>query len=255
MEYIEKWFPFNKDIQRNDDKVLVFCFHHAGGMASAYKKWINYNDSSIEFVPVELPGKGCRMNEKRISNINDLAFCAADAIRKFAGERKIILYGHSMGAGIAFQVAFALENKFSVSPLALIVSGRNAPGVCVKGVYTTDMDDEELINELKRMGGTSEEVLENPEMMEYLLPIIKNDYKLNESFSAEGERLKAPIYVYNGRADDFVNQDKADKWAEHTCSYIVTRNFEGNHFFLFDLGKEYIFLLKQRIITLRKNVY
>ena len=251
MVCFNRWFPFNSWDERNNGRTLIFCFHHAGGMAMAYKKWIEYNDVNWEFVPVELPGRGCRAAEPSMCNINEIAYGAAKAISEFSMGRKVIIYGHSMGARIAFQVAYELENSFGLFPLALFVSVMNAPGAYYNERYNTEMNDDYLIKELRYIGAIPEEILNDQKYMEYFLPIIKKDYMLHELFSGVGEKLNASIYVYNGKDDALVNHKVINRWSEHTLANTVIRYFEGKHFFLFDLGREYVSYLKNEMFMLR----
>ncbi|HNZ98843.1 alpha/beta fold hydrolase [Ruminococcus sp.] len=254
MDNYENWFPFNKAGEAGRDTVLVFCFHHAGGTASGYRKWQELNDDALEFVPVELPGKGCRMDEGYIADMQALTEMAAEAVERFAEGRRFVFYGHSMGSAVAFRTAYELEKYHSCKPEVLIVSGRHSPCIHMTDRYTTDMDDEALINELTVMGGTPKEILENRELMEYLIPHIKNDYRLNESFTYSGETVSIPIFAYAGTMDADATYDMMDEWEKVTSCGLKKREFEGNHFFLFDLGRPYVSMLKKRICAALSKV-
>ena len=242
-----KWFPFSDELKINSDTILIFCFHHAGGSASAYKKWSDSSDAAIAFIPVELPGKGCRASEEYIYDMEEIAREAAEAIYDFADNHRFILYGHSMGSVIAFKAAYKLENSYPEKPLALVVSGRHSPSVFIQDRYTTNMDDEALIEELKIMGGTPPEILDNRNILRIFLPFIKNDYRLNESFRYNGEVLNIPIYAYAGTDDADAAPDMLEDWSDVTSEGIVKREFKGSHFFPFDLGAVYLDALKRRI--------
>lgn len=247
MKNKEKWFPFSNKEDAKRDTIFVFCFHHAGGSASAYRKWIDCNDENIMFVPVELPGKGFRMSEEYIYDMQEISEKIAEAVISFAGQQRYILYGHSMGSAVAFKTAYEIERRYKNKPLALIVSGRHAPCIQLGERYTTDMDDEALIEELTIMGGTPKEILENREILDIFIPNIKNDYKLNESFAYRGEIVNIPIFAYAGTEDTDASFDMLDAWATVTSCEIKKREFMGSHFFLFDLGKPYVDMLKKRI--------
>lgn len=252
MKNFEKWFPFSA-VNAYKDAVLVFCFHHAGGSASAFRKWTEKNSDKIAFVPVELPGKGCRISEPYNYDMDSVAELAADAIISFSGSRKFVLYGHSMGSAIAFKVACELEQKFDDRPLALIVSGRHSPCIHLRDRYSTDMDDSELIKELKLMGGTSQEILENEEVLRVLLPFIKNDYKLNESFSYNGDMINIPIISYSGSMDKDATIEMAEAWQEVTSKPIEKYECYGNHFFIFDIGEQYTNTIIDKVSDVAAN--
>lgn len=250
----KNWFPFNKVGEAGKDTIMVFCFHHAGGTAAVYRKWQELNDGALAFVPVELPGKGCRMDEEYICDMQALTVIAAEAVERFADGRRIVFYGHSMGSAVAFRTAYEMEKFRSDKPELLIVSGRHSPCIHISDRYTTDMDDEALINELTVMGGTPREILENRVLMDYLIPRIKNDYRLNESFTYGGQTVNIPIYAYAGTMDTDASYDMLDDWEKVTSCGLKKREFEGNHFFLFDLGRPYVSMLKKRICSALSTV-
>jgi surfactin synthase thioesterase subunit len=249
----ENWFPFNKFGEAGKDAVMIFCFHHAGGSAAVYRKWQLQSDYNTVFVPVELPGKGCRMGEKYIYDMTKLSELAAEAVDRFADGRRIVFYGHSMGAAVAFRTAYEMEKRNMNSPEILIVSGRHSPCVHLPDRFNTSMDDDALINELTIMGGTPENVLKNRELMKYLIPHIRNDYKLNESFNYNGEMISVPVYAYAGTLDHDAAFNMLDDWNNVTTAYLKKREFEGNHFFLFNLGSQYVTMLKKRINAALEN--
>lgn len=247
MEQYELWFPFSSAEEADPNAILVFCFHHAGGSASVYKKWTALNDNNIVFVPVELPGKGCRIEEDPICDMKLLTDMLANAVEHFADGRRFFFYGHSMGAAIAFKTAHTMQVSCAVKPELLIVSGRHSPSISIIDRYTTDMDDSMLIKELEVMGGTPKEILENKEIMQFLIPKIKNDYKLNESFIFQREMLDIPIEAYAGSEDFDASFDMLDDWENVTTCGVVKKEFHGEHFFPFDLDPWYQKELKARI--------
>ena len=241
------WFPFSEKLETKQDGVMVFCFHHAGGSAAVYKKWTDINDRNIAFIPIELPGKGCRIDEEPICDMKKLTDQLAEAIDEFSDGRKIVFYGHSMGAAIAFKTAHTMQTYCDTKPELLIVSGRHSPCISIVDRYTTDMDDSMLVKELEVMGGTPKEILENEELMQFLIPRVKNDYKLNESFVYNGEIVGIPIEAYAGSKDYDATIEMMDEWENVTTIGMKKKEFEGEHFFPFDLGKEYELELKAHI--------
>ncbi|MBR1554780.1 MAG: thioesterase [Oscillospiraceae bacterium] len=247
MEHHEVWFPFSNADDADPDAVMVFCFHHAGGSAAVYKKWTALNDRNIVFIPVELPAKGCRIEEEPVCDMKLLTDLLADAVENFADGRRFVFYGHSMGAAVAFKTAHTMQVSCTVKPELLIVSGRHSPCISIIDRYTTDMDDSMLVKELEVMGGTPKEILENKEIMQFLIPKIKNDYKLNESFVYQGEVLDIPIEAYAGSNDFDASFDMLDDWESVTTCGVIKREFQGEHFFPFDLHPWYESELKTHI--------
>lgn len=242
---MQKWFSFYKEKKENN--INMFCFHHAGGSAAMYKEWVNHAEN-INVFSIELPGKGMRRMETPIDNMNQLAQEIANAVKKVSSGKRIILYGHSMGAAIAFSVAKSLYKDFATLADLLIVASRQAPHLPNKDKYHSSMGDECLIAELKRMGGTPEEILNNDVILSLILPSIKSDYVLHESFIYGGEKLNIPIIAHYSEGDVDVNEGDIVEWQEVTTKSCSVEKFKGDHFFLAELGVRYFQELEQTIL-------
>ena len=227
------WFPFENE-RKNSDK-LLFCFHHAGGTASIYRDWIKWCDE-ICVIAVELPGKATRMGEKHAENMTTVVEEVSKEIAKLAIGRKIWLYGHSMGSVLAFSVACNLEAQ-NIKIEKLIVSGRHAPKDKINDVYQTYMEDEVLISEVKRVGGTPAEFLENEDILKIILPPLKADYKINESYVYGGQKVSCDISGYAGSEDVDAPLRLMKNWKEATTTGVFTlQEIQGTHFFPMELG-------------------
>ncbi|WDV47392.1 thioesterase domain-containing protein [Clostridiaceae bacterium M8S5] len=237
-DFYKKWFPFETGLKEKN-KITLYCFHHAGGSASVFRRWIS-KKNDINIISVELPGKGTRMDEQFIEDMDLLADQLADAIIFKSQDSQFCFFGHSMGAVIAFKVAYRLKIRYNVEPIKLIVAGRHAPYEPNPDEFKSYMDDDALIKEMKKINATSKQILENKELMEFLLPIIRNDYRLHESFKYQGEVLSIPIIAHAGKNDIDANKEVMEKWRTMTSKDFTLREFEGKHFFIYDLGEEYI---------------
>ena len=235
----KKWFPFshlNETKQVNTHK--LFCFHHAGGTAAAFKNWVR-NQQNVAIYSVELPGKATRIRENFSTHYQELVPEIAETIENEVGESSFSLFGHSMGAVLAFKIAYFLETELMRKPNRLIVAGRHAPQEEYKDPYQTYMGDDKLIEELKRVNGTPKEILENEALLNFLLPSIKNDYKLNESFDYKNEVLSIPITAHVSDQDPDANFSQMQKWKQVTNRDFEIKEYSGDHFFIYKLGKTY----------------
>lgn len=241
----QKCFPFQK-ATGSEDKCL-FCFHHAGGSASCYRNWGGKTDY-IEIVPYEFAGSGVRTGEEYIYQISDVARRAAAEIVKYAGNRGICLYGHSMGAAAAFLVCYELEHNYHKFPELLVVAGRHAPQNTITESYHTSMGMDKLEEELRRLGGTSEEVFEDEEIKRFILSKVMKSYKMNESFHYEGQIISAPVLAHCGRNDTDADYEMMKEWAKVTTGSFELEIFDGGHFFPLDMQDAYINKLIDSII-------
>lgn len=190
----KKWFPFTTyDLDELNNRDIVFCFHHAGGSASVYRKW-TLKKEKINFVCVELPGKGTRRKERFIENFEELVGPLVESIINVADDRNILFFGHSMGAAMAFYAAAYMAQNYGREPRKIVVAGRQAPNEVNLTEFKSYMDDDALIKELIRYQATPKEILQNQELLSFVLPEVRRDYKLNESFIYRGELNNVPDY-------------------------------------------------------------
>ncbi|MBF1021913.1 MAG: thioesterase [Lachnospiraceae bacterium] len=238
------WFPFQKE-ESMCEKVL-FCFHHAGGAASCYHPWEKWSEE-LEVVPCELPGNGCRMSEKFCFDMKWLVQEVSREIYKYSMGRKVYLYGHSLGALMAFLVCHELEHQYRFAPELLIVAGRHAPQEIHSKTYHSDMGLDALERELRRLGGTPEEVFEDPEVRAFLLKKVRKSYQINESFVYQEEIINTDIIAHCGTKDEDATWDMIDRWREVTNGDFYAKSYEGGHFFGLDQGRDYFSDLTNQI--------
>ena len=156
------WFPYTK-IEKSSKKKNVFCFHHAGGSGINFSKW-NMLSDKVRFIPAEMPGRGARICDKYDHCFKKVVYEITEAVKKEVDTLEIddfVFYGHSMGAIIAFSVACCIKKKYKISPKVLFVVARHAPQMPDPSVFKSTMSDESLIDEMKRLGGTPDEILNN----------------------------------------------------------------------------------------------
>lgn len=227
----ERWFPFTTYPLNDDEHEKIFCFHHAGGSASVYRKWTLAKEN-VNFVCVELPGKGTRRRELFISDFRELLPSLCESLVKVCNGKSFSLFGHSMGAAMAFYVANYLQEKYGVIPNKLIAAGRQAPQDEDPGEFKSYMGDDCLIRELEKYKATPKEILENKELLQFVLPEVRKDYKLNESLVYHGERVNAPIYINSGTEDIGATREIMERWQAVTTRELHEKTFAGDHFFV-----------------------
>lgn len=213
-------------------KLRLFCFPYAGGTALVYQKWPDILPSSIELCAVRLPGRGARHTERPFTRIEPLVEAAAENLRPYM-DRPFALFGHSIGAIISFELARYLRRKHGPEPTHLLVSGRRAPHVPATEPPTYNLPEPEFIEKLRQLNGTPREVIEHAELMQLMIPLLRADFSVAETYSYYEEApLSCPISAYGGLQDQEVPRENLEAWREHTNAAFVLRMLPGDHFFI-----------------------
>ncbi|SDL60889.1 thioesterase II family protein [Nonomuraea jiangxiensis] len=212
-------------------RLRLVCFPHAGGAASFFKTWGARLPEGVELYGVQYPGRQDRVREPFARTVDELAGPVASALRPLA-EVPTALFGHSMGAAVAHETARLLEAEPGGPPAGLVVSGRPAPDRLRRTeVYLGG--EEALLADLRRLGGTSEEVLDDPALRELILPTLAADYRLIETYRPRDlSPIRTPVCACVSDADPEVNQEEAAAWERHTTGPFRLRVFPGDHFYL-----------------------
>jgi surfactin synthase thioesterase subunit len=210
--------------------VRLVCFPHAGGSAGFYFPVSGALSPETEVIAVQYPGRQDRRSEPCLDTVAELADAVLEPLLTWA-DRPLALFGHSMGASLAFEVACRLEER-GVSPIALFASGRRAPSRH-RDENVHLRDDDGLIAEVKKLSGTDSKVLDDEEIVRMILPAIRSDYKAAETYRWQtGGPLRSPIHVLVGQSDPRVTIDEAQAWREHTSSEFTLTTYPGGHFYL-----------------------
>jgi len=210
----------------------LFCFPYAGGSALTYRRWVAQLPPAIEACLVQLPGRGSRLLDIPFKQIKPLVEATARGLSAYFGK-PFALYGHSMGAIISFELARLLRRERGLQPIRLFVSGRGAPQVAESDAPTYALPEPEFLAELQRLEGTPQEVLEHPELMQAMLPLIRADFEAIQTYVYQAEPpLSCPISAFGGLQDPSFSREELDAWRELTTASFSLRMFPGNHFFI-----------------------
>ena len=213
-------------------RARLFCFPYAGGAALIYRDWPAGLPADVELCAVQLPGRGNRLREPAFTRLRPLVETLADELLPFL-DRPFAFFGHSMGASIGFELARGLRRARTLEPVHLFVSGRRPPHVPSTERHTYELPEPELIEELRQLNGTPKEVLEHPEIMQLLLPLLRADFELVQTYAYEPEPpLACPVSVFGGLQDTEADRELLEQWREQTAAEFSLQMFPGDHFFL-----------------------
>ncbi len=210
----------------------LLCLPHAGGAATYFFPFSRAMAPAVEVLAVQYPGRQERRAEGCIENVGDLADYIAEAARPWTGG-PLALFGHSMGATLAFEVAVRLERSGAV-PVALFASGRLAPSLH-RHENAHQRPDSGLLAELRELSGTRSQLLADEEFVRLILPPLRSDYRAVESYRCQpGIKVVCPILALVGADDPKTSIDEARAWGEHTTGAFDLKVFPGGHFYLND---------------------
>lgn len=200
----------------------------------------------VEIVPIELPGRGMRLNEDARRSYLALTTLLSDEITRSAPQN-YALFGHSMGALLAFGITQQLRQKYSVPPAALLIAGCAAPVRQDSGRYSKIRTEADLIADLNQQGGTPEEVFSSPELLAMTLDLLRTDYRVCESFQYTRQApLAVPIHCFGGKADA-IDAESLSAWRQESSQLFTLDWFDGGHFFLRQSEAWFLRVLTKRL--------
>ena len=209
----------------------LFCLPHVGGAASEYEPWRGGLGDDVEVCAVELPGRQTRMRERPYDRIGPLVADLAAAIDDEL-DVPYALFGHSMGALVAFELARRLRAAGAPQPCALFVSGAPGPRLTRDREPLYDAPTEKIVAWLDGLGGLPEELRAEPALLECFLPLIRADFALVDTYRYRAqELLECPVVAFAGSDDEAVPLTRVAVWAEETAGRFEYHVLPGGHFF------------------------
>lgn len=214
----------------NQKNVTLFCFPFAGGGASAYNSWIQKMKGEVIVCPIQLPGREERIMEKPYNNMTDML----DELEETIWESirgPYAFWGHSMGGKIAYELEKRMEKRGKTAQ-CFLVSGSRIPSIPEPNpIY--QLSDDEFKKALGRFEGTPKEILENQELLDFFLPMLRADFTMDETYyDKEITVLRSPIEAFGGRKDREADEEAMKEWEKYTESSFRCHMFEGGHFYI-----------------------
>ena len=213
--------------------MILFCLPYAGGSESIYYKWKKYLNPFIELEPIELKGRGRRYNEPLYETLDEAVEDIFMNIKSKILNEEYMIYGHSMGSLLAYEIYYKIKDNALRKPKHIFFSGYEAPSIIKKRENTYTLPNYDFINKIMELGGTPEEVMNNKELLDLFLPIIRSDFKILETYNYKEreDKIQCDVSILNGKKDS-INLDEILAWKNHAGKDFKVYNFEGNHFFI-----------------------
>jgi surfactin synthase thioesterase subunit len=221
-----RWRPLDQP------RLRLFCLPHAGGGAVAYRRFPDRAPADVEVVAIRLPGRESRFREPPLTRLDDVVDSVLHAVGAQL-NRPHAWFGHSMGALIAYEVCRAIRRRGLPAPRRLLVSGRPAPHLPLRDPPVHAAPTPQFVTHLRGLGGTAAELLDDPAAQRALLPTLRADFRLAETYRHQaGPPLDCPISVFGGSQDRLTTAAELDAWRQHTAAGCTVRICPGGHFFL-----------------------
>ncbi len=210
----------------------LFCVPYAGGGASVYRLWAQEAPPDIEVIAVQLPGRENRLSEHRLDSMESVLPPLLEALSMHL-DVPFALFGHSLGAAIAYELALGLEAR-AAGPLLTVVSGRRAPHITPLRPPAHALPESEFRARLADMGGTPREILEHAELMGLFLPLLRADFRMSETYGPKIEpaRLSGSVLALAGADDEEAPPPLVAQWERASGGRFRFECLSGGHFFL-----------------------
>lgn len=212
----------------------LLCIPFAGGGAAAYHPWVNGVLPGVELIRIRLPGRESRLREPLIDEFDAIIGLLVQELIPWL-DLPFFLYGHSMGALLAFELARELRRTRGILPARLFVGGFRAPHLPPPDSPFSHLPTPAFLDRVLQYGGIPSLILNEPELMDIFVPILRADFRIIESYVYKEEPpLECPITAFGGMSDPKVTKDRIDAWRIQTAAGFDSHFFNGGHFFLQD---------------------
>ncbi len=224
-----KWFI--RPLHKRAPALRLICLPYAGGSAGTYVPWAAHLPPQVELIAVQLPGRGTRMGEAPYSDMQPLVGELLNVFPEVI-DRPYLLFGHSLGSRVAFELALQCRRIGFPPPAYFIGSGSRAPHLRKSEEPLHNLPEVELIEKLRELNGTPEEVLSDTELVRLLIPLIRADFKLADLYRAVQAPLDCPMVILAGTQDHKVSPGDVQAWRELTTRGCEIHWIPGGHFFI-----------------------
>jgi len=235
-------------------KINLYCLPFAGGNKYSYREFVEKAPSFLNIIPLEYPGRGAKIKEPLLSDINALADNLYNQISNEIGNNNYGLYGHSMGGLMSYLLTLKILENNKQAPSHLFITGTTGPSAPSRQEEKKRylLDKKEFIEEIKELDGMPEEILQNEELLYYFEPILRSDFKLSENYLYQDHApLNIPITVITGTDEDMELED-VQLWQKETTFKVDFKKMPGKHFFIFKHTQTVVDIISKKLFVQTK---
>lgn len=210
----------------------LFCLPYAGGSENVFHSWLLHLNPNIQLQPVPLKGRGTRFSEEYYSNVDEAVNDIFENIKDQLNN-DFAIFGHSMGGLFAYELYYKIRRSEIKPPKHLFFSGYKAPYLPKKKKPIYNLPDNEFKRKIIDLGGTPMEVINNQELFDLFLPILKNDFKIVDQYihHQKESKINSDITVFYGE-DDIIDKQDVLAWKNQANKNFKLYKFKGGHFFI-----------------------
>jgi surfactin synthase thioesterase subunit len=234
-----------RELSKIVDKTRLVCLPFGGSGVSFFQPWREFTGDRLEIVPLCLPGRERLIDVEPYRDVHEAVDgLLADLLHELVGTARVVLFGHSVGAVLAYELAHRLRTVPGIEVVRLVVSGSPEPGTQRTLRATGLVNDDEFLARVRLISGYQHEALAHPDIRELLLPAMRADVEMHENYLPSTlEPLEVPITALRGVDDELVPTEQAAAWSALTTAEFDLVELPGAHMYVIDSGRAVVDLI------------
>lgn len=249
---IDNWFVRYHGEQNTILRLI--CLPYAGGGISTYSNWIDEVPLGVEVIAVQPPGRGTRFIETPFDAMQDLVNSLYNALTSLISEPYVI-FGHSLGSGVGYELLKKLINNGQPLPLCFLASGGRAPHVEKQKLNINTLSDDEFKERLIKLNGTPPDILENREILDLFMPVLRADFKIADDYSGSVCCIDCPVTVLGGTDDYTISMGELLAWQDLFVKPIELKMVSGDHFFVENNVKDTLSVINSKLSEILSKIF
>lgn len=228
--------------------MILYCVPHAGSSALNFYQWKSHIRDNIKIVPLELAGRGAKSEQQLYGCFDEAVDDLIEDIMNNKSDEDYALFGHSLGCWLVYDIYFRLIEKGMKPPVHIFFSGRWSPLTKKEKLMCKDMTDQEFIEKIGEMGGTSKKIMNSAEFQDKYLKVLRSDFDIIENYKSKQNKLiESDITILSGTQDSSIKNSDLLKWQKTTSGMCTICKVNGGHFFHLENMQETINIIESKL--------